>query len=612
MPGGFFKREGRPTDKEILTSRLIDRSIRPLFPDGWQSPVQVIASILSSDIENDGDILGLLGASVALRMSSIPFQYPIGAVRIGFTNNQFILNPTTSELEDSSLNLVVVGSKAGITMIEANCKEVKEETIIDAIKFALPDIHKLIELQEDIEVKTQTLNLKPQNSELKSMIVSKFGPDIELALKITDRLARGKKLQEIQGSLIENIGEQYEVPNIISEFESLERDIVRRMVTEQKLRVDGRGIEELRPITCEISVLPRVHGAAIFTKGETQSLCTVTLGTVADEQKIDPFTGETYYKSFLVHYNFPPFSVGEVRGLRSPGRREVGHGTLAEKSLEPIIPVAESFPYTIRLVSDILSSNGSSSMATVCSGSLALMDAGIPIKSHIAGVGLGLIDDVVLVDAVGEEDHFGDMDFKIAGTKDGLTAIQLDIKTKGLSLELVEKSLLLGREARFKVLEHLNAAIPVPKKEISDYAPKLTVLLIPKEKIGQVIGPGGKVIREIIEKTGAKVEISDDGKVTISSDSWSTTETAKKIVEGIVEEVQVGKTYLGKVTRILPFGAIVEILPGKEGLLHISQLANYRVQNTEDEVKLGEEVPVKVLAVEENGKIQLSRKAVLH
>ncbi len=617
IPGGFFKREGRPTGKETLTSRLIDRSIRPLFPKGWNIPVQVIGTVLSSDKENDGDILAILGASFVLRSSDIPFQCPIGAVRVGLIGDDFVLNPITSEREESKLNLVVVASKDGITMIESKNKEIEEETIIRALKFGVSEIQKLIEFQKDIPDGSKEWTFDEQGKELKQLIESKFLPDIESALKIKERSPRSAKLHEVKDKIIsEFAGEsseqgKYEKRDIIREFEDIKRGIVRKEILENKSRIDGRKLKEIRPISCEVGLLPRTHGSSLFTRGETQSLSVVTLGTVMDEQKIEELTGESY-KSFMVHYNFPPYSVGEVKWLRGPGRREIGHGSLAEHALEPVIPSSDDFPYTIRIVSDILSSNASSSMATVCGGSLALMDAGIPIKSHVAGMSIGLVEDTILVDMIGEEDHLGDMDFKLAGTREGLNVIQLDIKTKGLELDVIERVLKTGKEARLKILEHMNSVISEPKKEISTYAPKLSVISVPKIKIGQVIGPGGKVIRDITERTGAKVEISDEGKVTISADTWEATESAKKIIEGIIEEVEVGKSYTGKVTRMFPFGVIVEILPGKDGLVHISQLANYRVKTPEDEVKLGDEIQVKVLGIDEQGKVQLSRKALLH
>ncbi len=617
IPGGFFKREGRPTGKEILTSRLIDRSIRPLFPKEWNIPVQVIGSVLSSDRENDADVLAILGASFVLRASDIPFQCPIGAVRVGLIGDDFILNPTTSEREESNLNLIVVASEEGVTMIETKCREIKEDTIVSALKFGVSEVQKLLEFQKQIPDGSMDWKVDEPLEELKKLIENKFLTNIESALKIKDRLPRRKKLYEIKDEIIaEFSGEpseegKYEKGDVIKEFENIKRDSMRKSILEDKSRMDGRTLEEIRPISCEVGLLPRTHGSSLFTRGETQSLSTVTLGTVMDEQKIEELTG-TSYKSFMLHYNFPPFSVGEVRFLRGPGRREIGHGSLAEHALEPVIPSADDFPYTIRLVSDILSSNASSSMATVCGGSLALMDAGIPIKSHVAGMSIGLVGDDILVDMIGEEDHLGDMDFKLAGTKEGLNVIQLDIKTKGLKLDVIERVLETGKEARIKILEIMNSVISKPKEEISTYAPKLSIITVPKVKIGQVIGPGGKVIRDITEKTGAKVEISDEGRVTISADSWEATEAAKKIIEGIIEEVEVGKVYTGKITRMFPFGVIVELLPGKDGLLHISQLANYRVKTPEDEVKLGETIQVKVLGIDEQGKVQLSRKVLLH
>ncbi|MCK4351921.1 polyribonucleotide nucleotidyltransferase [candidate division WOR-3 bacterium] len=610
IPGGFFKREGRPTEKEIISSRLIDRPVRPLFPAELKTPVQVIGTVLSSDQENDADILAIIGASYALRTSSLPFLRPIGAVRIGMIGSDFIVNPTMSELENASLNLVAAGTSRGITMLEAKSKEVKEEDILKSLELAQTEIQKIIKFQESVKEGSKSWEPHKLSSELKDLIKNKFGAQIEEALKIKERNIRWKKLYDIQSALKNEVEEKYPEQELTAGFEEVECNYLRNELLKNKIRLGGRGPRDLRPISCEVGILPRAHGSGLFTRGETQSLCTITLGTVVDEQKIEELMGESY-KSFMVHYNFPPFSVGEVKQLRGPGRREIGHGVLAEKALESIIPSSESFPYTIRLVSDILSSNGSSSMATVCGGSLALMDAGIPIKSHVAGVALGLIGDEILVDIAGEEDHFGDMDFKVAGTNEGITAIQLDVKAGGLKIEILEKALKFGKEARFFILEQMNSTISKPKKEISSYAPKLKLIQIPKEKIGQVIGPGGKIIREITEKTGAKIEISDEGKVTISSDSWETTETAQKIIEGIVKDVEVGKTYIGKVTKIMPFGAFVEILPGKEGLIHISQLARHRVEKTEDEIKVGEKVPCKVIGIEQ-GKIQLSRKALLH
>ncbi|MDD5529096.1 MAG: polyribonucleotide nucleotidyltransferase [bacterium] len=611
IPGGFFKREGRPTEKETLTSRLMDRPARPLFPEGWTLPVQIISTVLSADKENDGDILAMLGTSFALRLSSIPYTKPFGTVKVGFINNNFILNPSMPQTEESSLNLTIAGTEEGIAMIEMEAKEVTEDNVIAAIKVAMAAINDILKFHEELPDGTRSWTAPVRTiTEAKTEVLSEFGKQIEDALKIKERFPRGQKLNETYKQIVTKFSEKYPASELSEVFDLYQEEILRKQIIEHKTRIDGRGPTDIRQITCETGLLPRVHGSALFTRGETQSLCTVTLGTTIDEQRIEELTGETR-KSFMLHYNFPPFSVGEVGRLNSPGRREIGHGALAEKSLQQVIPVAENCPYTIRIVSDILSSNGSSSMATVCGGSLALMDAGIPIKSHVAGVAIGAVEDTVLIDICGEEDHFGDMDFKVAGTKEGITALQLDVKNKGVSVDFLEKALKLGREARLTILDKLISALPTAKTEVSAYAPKISIIMIPKEKIGHVIGPGGKIIRDIIEKTGAKIEISDDGRVSISSDSWQTTNTAKAIVEGIVEEVAVGKTYLGKIKKILPFGVIVDLLPGKEGMIHISQLANYRVKTPEDEVKMGEEVPCKVISIDDDGRIQLSRKALL-
>ncbi len=609
IPGGFFKREGRPTAKEILGCRLIDRPIRPLFPNTYKDKVQIIATVLSADQENDGDIPAIIGASIAIGLSDIPLLKPIGAVRIGMINGDFIINPTFAELEESALELVVAGTKDGITTIEAGGSEVSEEDVFKAIKLANGEIIKLVEFQEGF-IKTKK-QVNKETSKQGFDLPGDIKKEIEKAMRITDRKQRQESLRNILDKIKEERQDKYEEQEMEEVFDDCEKEIIRGIIKKENKRLDGRGFEDIRDISCEVGVLPRAHGSGLFTRGETQSLCTVTLGTKMDEQKVEELTGESY-KTFMLHYNFPPFSVGEVRFLRGPGRREIGHGLLAERALEEILPRSESFPYTIRIVSDILSSNGSSSMAAVCGSSLALMDAGIPIKAPVAGISIGLVDDVILTDIAGEEDHYGDMDFKIAGTRDGITAIQLDVKTGGINFNIIEKTLESAKKARTVILDKMEQAISSPRKDISSYAPKIKVIIIPKEKIGQVIGPGGKMIREITEKTGATIEIGDDGKVTISSSTWETTETAAKIIEGIVQDIEVGRTYIGKVTRIMSFGAIVEILPGKDGMIHISNLANHRVINVEDEVKVGDEVSVKVLNVDDQGKVQLSRKALMH
>jgi len=611
IPGGFFKREGRLSGKEIVTCRLIDRPVRPLFPEEFSKEIQIIGSVLSSDQENDGDILAIIGASSALAVSGIPFLGPIGAVRIGKVGREFIVNPTATQLEESDLNLVIAGTQDGITMIEASAKEFSEKTILQAIEIAESEIDSIIKIQKKLEKASGKAKILSEykidakfKAEIRKLVMSK----LVAAMNIPERSKRRAALDEILKELNEKYPERSEVQVI---FESLKCTEIREKILQKAKRLDGRSLSEIRPTSCEIGILPRAHGSALFRRGETQSLCTVTLGTTMDEQKIEELTGGTW-KSFMLHYNFPPFSVGEVRPLRGPGRREIGHGFLAERALSAVIPPSEIFPYTIRIVSDILSSNGSSSMAAVCGGSLSLMDAGIPIKTHVAGIAIGLIEDTILIDIMGEEDHTGDMDFKIAGTREGITALQLDVKTKGIGLATIGKALEAGKEARLHILDIMDNAISKPRGEISQYAPKIVLLDIAKDKIGRLIGPGGKVIRDIIDRTGAKIEIDDaNGKVSISSPSKEVTEEACKEVEQIIGDVKVGKTYIGKVKRILPFGAIVELFPGKEGMIHVSQIAHYRVKNVEDELKLGDEVPCRVIKVDEQGRIQLSRKALL-
>jgi polyribonucleotide nucleotidyltransferase len=612
IPGGFFKREGRPRDKEIVTARLIDRPIRPLFPEEFSKEIQIVGSVLSSDQETDGDILAMIGASSALTVSSIPFLGPIGAVRIGKVGREFIVNPTATQLEESDLNLVVAGTEQGITMIEASTKELSERTMLQAIEIAASEIDNIIKAQKKLRKASGKIKISSEcktDEKFKTEISKLAIPKLAKALNITERSQRRAALDETLKELEEKYPERNEVQVI---FESLKHQKIREKTLREGKRLDGRALSDIRPTSCEIGLLPRAHGSALFRRGDTQSLCTVTLGTTMDEQKIEELTGETW-KSFMLHYNFPPFSVGEVRPLRGPGRREIGHGFLAERALSAVIPPSEVFPYTIRIVSDILSSNGSSSMATVCGGSLSLMDAGIPIKTHVAGIALGLIEDTILTDILGEEDHAGDMDFKVAGTREGITALQLDVKTKGISLDTIGKALEAAKEARFHILDIMDNTISKARGEVSQYAPKIVMLDIAKDKIGQLIGPGGKVIRDIIDRTGAKIEIDDaNEKVSISSPFKEVTEEARKAVEQIIGEVKVGKIYIAKVKRLLPFGAIVELFPGKEGMIHVSQMAHYRVKNVEDELKIGDEVPCRVIGIDEQGRISLSRKALLH
>ncbi|RKZ23214.1 polyribonucleotide nucleotidyltransferase [bacterium] len=616
IPGGFFKREGKPTEKEVLGSRIIDRPIRPLFPRDYFFETQVIAMVLSHDKERDSDIFGIIGASAALMISDIPFNGPVGAVRIGYTDGEFIINPTVTELEDSLMNMVVAGTETAITTIEGSFREVSEEVVEKALEIAHREIKRIVEVQKRfaLEVGKPKREFTPLEvpETLEREIEKEILDDIRRLNNIPDKLER----KEFFESIIERVKEKYpEDERIIHRVvEDIRKREMRRQILEEGKRVDGRTPDEIRPISCEIGLLPRVHGSALFTRGQTQALCTVTLGTKEDEQRIEELIGEGF-KSFMVHYNFPPFSTGEIRPLRAPGRREIGHGALAERSLLAVIPSEDEFPYTIRVVSDILESNGSSSMATVCGASLAMMDCGIPIKRHVAGVALGLVkeDDrfVILTDIAGDEDHYGDMDFKVAGTRQGITGIQLDTKIQNLTLTELREALRKAREARYYILDIMEMTIKEPRPDVSRYAPKLYVMNVPKNKIGDIIGPGGKVIRGIIDETGAKVEITPDGKVVISGPEREVVEKAAERIRNIVEDVEIGQVFTGRVTRVAPFGAFVEIRPGKEGLVHISQLAPYRIKRVEDVVKVGDEIVVKVIGVDDLGRISLSRKAVL-
>jgi polyribonucleotide nucleotidyltransferase len=610
IPGGFFKREGRPTEKEILSSRLMDRPVRPLLSEHLRREVQLITTVLSQDGMNDADILGITGSSLSLSISPIPFMGPIGAVRIGRLNGEFVINPTFSELAESELNLVAAGTKKGITTIEAGAHELEESLIVEAICLAEKEIKKIVELQEEIisvngkeKISLSIENYDDIEKKIRGTVLEK----LKGLLKIPTKKERSEKIGTLITEVKEEFEEEYE--NIVDYvFDKLESEIVRENI-KKGTRIDGRKPDDLRDITCEVEILPRTHGSAIFRRGETQALCTVTLGTMADEQKIEALEGESF-KSFMVHYNFPPFSVGEVRRMSGPGRREIGHGALAEKALSSVLPSEDAFPYTIRVVSDILASNGSSSMATVCGGSLALMDAAVPLKCNVAGIAMGLVDDIILTDIMGEEDHYGDMDFKVAGTLDGITALQLDIKREWIDIKTILEALTKAKVARKEILKVMAGTISSPRMEISQYAPKLSVITIPKEKIGQIIGPGGKVIRNLCEESAANIEINDEGKVSISGETKESIELAEKLIRQLTEEVEVGKVYVGTVKRILPFGAFVEILPGKDGMIHISQFAHHRVRSVEDEVKVGDEVKCKVIGIDEQGRIQLSKKAV--
>ncbi|MCD6400072.1 polyribonucleotide nucleotidyltransferase [candidate division WOR-3 bacterium] len=620
IPGGFFKREGRPSEKEILVSRLIDRPLRPLFPKEFYNDTQVIAMVLSFDGENDSDIPGIIGASVALGISDIPFGGPLGAVKIGYTDNQFIVNPSISELERSKMELVIAGTKESITMMEGRISELDEEVIYTAMEIAHREIVKVIEVEEKLirEVGKQKMPLYVEDVEIREDIVNKIIEDIKEEVEQSLSIVGKKERKEFYDMILKRESEKYEEalrPKVLNIIEDYRNRRMREKIINDDVRIDGRGPRDIRPIKSEVSVLPRAHGSALFRRGETLSLCSVTLGTKQDEQKIEELVGEGF-KRFMVHYNFPPFSVGEVAYMRGPGRREIGHGALAEKALKFVIPDENEFPYTMRVVSDILESNGSSSMATVCGGSLALMDSGVPIRKHIAGIALGLIKDgekyKILTDIAGEEDHSGDMDFKVAGTRDGITAIQLDTKIKDLNLGILKEALYQAKEARLSILSIMEKTIPEPRSSISEFAPKIAVLTVKKEKIGELIGPGGKNVRGISEKTGTKIEISDEGEVLISGDSLEAVHNAEMMVREITEDVEVGSIHKGRVMKIMPFGAFVKLgSSNKEGLVHISQLAPYKVNKVEDVVKEGDEIMVKVISVDNSGKISLSRKALL-
>ena len=620
IPGGFFKREGRPTEKEILTSRLIDRPLRPLFPEGFSNETQIIALVLSADKENDPDIMGITGASAAAYCSPIPFYNPVGAVRVGYMNDQFVVNPPISKLKDSSLNLTVVGTEDAIVMVEAGANEIPEEMMIEALEFAHGIVRRLIDLQKELYQKIQPVKrefVKPVLDAAEVERIEKgFSSKISEALHVKGKLESYAQLHAVKDEIVGSVPEEEAERRAQAAkiYDHVMEKIFRKEMLEEKRRPDGRQFNEIRPISAEVSFLPRTHGSALFTRGETQALVTATLGTADDEQRMDTLEGESF-KRFMLHYNFPPFSVGEVKPLRGPGRREIGHGALAERSILPIMPTEEAFPYTVRVVSDIMESNGSSSMATVCGGVLALMDAGVPIKAPVAGVAMGLVKEgdnyVILTDIAGAEDHYGDMDFKVSGTEKGITGLQMDIKMCGIDKKIMAEALAQAKQGRLHILQKMSECLQNVRQEISPYAPRIITIQIPKDKIGGVIGTGGKVIRGIIEQTGVKIDIEDDGKVNIASTDTDSAQRAIRMIEDLVMEAEVGKTYLGTVTRLVDFGAFVEIFPGTEGLLHISEVADFRVQDINSELKVGDQIPVKVISIEPPNKIRLSRKAVL-
>jgi polyribonucleotide nucleotidyltransferase len=608
IPGGFFKREGRPTEKEILTSRLIDRPLRPLFPKGWGNETQVIAFVLSADGQNDPDVLAINGASAALAISAIPFTHTIGAVRVGRIGGKLVLNPTNKEREESDIDLVVASTKDAICMV-------------DAIFFGHDANLQIIAGIERLAAKAgspkRDFSLpEPYAATFFAGIVKRWEGAMLAAMTVPGKILSYSRIREAKKQAVAEIpAEDAALRTATAKaMDALVKTLTRETILERGERLDGRNFSQIRPITCEVGLLPRTHGSALFTRGETQALVTCTLGTSEDTQLVEDYEGDSE-KTFLLHYNFPPFSVGEVKFLRGPGRREIGHGNLARRALEPILPDDVSFPYTIRIVSDILESNGSSSMATVCGGTLALMDAGVPIKSPVAGVAMGLVAEgdkhAVLTDIAGQEDHYGDMDFKVAGTRDGITALQMDIKIKGLKRVIVEQALEQARQGRMSILESMSKALEAPRANISPYAPRIFTIQIPKDKIRDVIGSGGKTIRGIIEETGCKVDVEDSGRVSIASADEAAAMRAIEIIEGLTRDPQIGEMYRGKVRRIEAYGAFVELLPGKDGLVHISELAPYRVRETTDIVKEGDIIPVKVIAIDPMGKIKLSRKQAL-
>ncbi|OGW54490.1 MAG: polyribonucleotide nucleotidyltransferase [Nitrospirae bacterium RBG_13_43_8] len=620
IPGGFFKREGRPSEKEILTSRLIDRPIRPLLPKGFCCETQGIVNVLSYGDENIADILGIISMSAAFTISDIPFNGPVGAVRIGRVAGSFVINPDIRETEECDLALVVAGTEDAVVMVEGEGQEITETDLLEAISLAHQEIKHVCALQRDlhaIAAKEKRIFIPPVvDKELKKAVAEIAIEKIKSAITIPDKMRRQKTLDEMLEETIEklNTGETDISREISALFNDIERELVRGMILNDNIRADGRHSEEIRKISCEVGILPRTHGSALFVRGETQCLAVVTLGTAEDEQRIDSLEGESS-KTFMLHYNFPPFSVGEVKPLRGPGRREIGHGMLAERALKAVIPAKTEFPYTVRVVSDILESNGSSSMATVCGGSLALMDAGVPIRTHVAGIAMGLIKEgdrvVILTDILGLEDHLGDMDFKMTGTEKGITAFQLDTKIGGISHEVMERAFEQARQGRLYILDKMKETIAAPRENLAPYAPRIYTMQIKQDKIRDVIGTGGKVIRGIVEQTGVKIDIDDSGLINIASPDGESAKKAMDIISGITAEVELGKIYPGKVKRVVDFGAFVEVLPGTEGLLHISQISDKRIAKVTDELNEGDEVLVKVIEIDKLGRIRLSRKEAM-
>jgi len=622
IPGGYFKREGRPTEREILTSRLIDRPLRPLFPDGMTNEVQIMAMVISSDGENNPDTLAVIGASAAVAISGMPYLGPLGTVRIARKDEEFIINPTYVEMEESDLDVVVCATEDGVIMIESGAKEVPEDIFLQAIELGMNECQKLVALQKELASKCRKPDQEIVCAEVNKDLLSKIE---ELAAnKLSEINAKSSKEERMEmmdilsDELVEKlVTDESEVTasDVQGALNKIEKIHVRSTILNEKKRVDGRGFDDVRNIECETGILPRTHGSALFTRGQTQSISVITLGTGSDEQSIEALEGE-WKKAFMLHYNFPPFSVGEAKPIRGVGRREIGHGALAERSLSPIIPSKDDFPYTVRIVSDILESNGSSSMATVCAGSLALMDAGVPIKKAVAGIAIGLVkegdDFVILTDIAGLEDHFGDMDFKVAGTTDGITALQVDIKLKtGITMEIIKQATAAAKIARTGILEKMEQAIADPRESLSQHAPRIETLKISVDKIKDVIGPGGKVIKKIIADTGVSINVDDDGTINVASSDGDALNAALEIIAKITEEPEVGKIYDAKVMRIMNFGAFCEILPGKEGLCHVSELSDEFVKNVEDVIKLGDQIKVKLVEIDDQGRLNLSRKKAM-
>jgi polyribonucleotide nucleotidyltransferase len=622
IPGGFFKREGKPTEKEVLTSRMIDRPIRPLFPAGWRYESQIIALVLSADSRYDTDVLAISGASAALALSGIPIRKTIGSVRVGQVDGQFIINPTFEERKKSRLDLIIAGTSEGLVMVEAGAKELPEEEMVQALEAGHAAIKRIVveidALAKEAGKAKRTVAKKEYDAAFYREVEEKVMIPLGDAMRIQDKLENYGTVDQVLADLVGSIpeGEVQRKVEAKAIFKELKEKVLREEILERRVRLDGRKFDEIRPIWSEVGVLPRVHGSSVFTRGETQALVTVTLGTSDDQQKIETVEGEVY-RRFMLHYNFPPFSVGEVQFMRGPGRREIGHGALAERALLPVLPAEEVFPYTIRVVSDILESNGSSSMASVCGGTLSMMDAGVPLRAPVAGVAMGLIMDektgkyAVLSDIAGAEDHYGDMDFKVTGTATGITALQMDIKVAGITAQIMREALDQANRGRMHILGEMQKTLTGPRGNISTYAPRIITIKIPVDKIRDVIGPGGKMIRSIIERTGVKIDVEDDGSVNVASADEAAAQKAIGIIQELTATAELNKTYMGKVQRITDFGAFVEIMPGTDGLLHVSEIANHRVKDVRDELKEGEQVMVKVINIDPTGKIRLSRKALL-